>query len=568
MCCTCLTICHVRARVQEWSGDISGNAAMKNMRDTAPRERTDYGFRDVIVGGKKQTVLIVDPQNYLANGTVHMETVEAARSLAAAFGIPIGFTVGQSAEMTKANGSQRELLNNYNSLRTDTGTLLINLDSNIPYTNILTSAWCSWLRRADTAVAAEIDRLARRIASLSGMEITAEKAVQQTFSGSRAERTAQAVRMRPDEVLAWIMEYPDTAMAFAHENPSIVRRLCEKMGDVILKAFGKGDDRAASLTAQLQAKLLHTFSRTAEAAESMMHSEPSSRIEQRRGKRKKPLPDDMRLMSINRSLNIPYNEQIDSFYGRNDSTGRSDDIYVMGSDETLESFGLGDRPFFMLKSNLKKSTRIKGNNSHYSSHGISEDIVRKIPEYIKDPAIVIVSEGRISIISDRKVTTQRGEAAPLLIGINPNGIVDGKNANQIKSIYGVDDFRSWLSLRAKDSQILAGNTKKTAALLRDVGLQLPEPVAYATNLTDSIVSQLKTDVNSPEDNSNVKLSRTLRTPTQQESRAWLDDYAEQYGTTPQRSTGSFRRYTMQPETARCFHRLPAGLFRITAKGIT
>ena len=202
--------------------------------------------------------------------------------------------------------------------------------------------------------------------------------------------------------------------------------------------------------------------------------------------------------SIRNTKDIPYQKQIDAFYsGDSKTVGRSDDIYIAGADNSLSALGIGEKPFFMLKSNLRKSTRIAGNNPSNSAHGISESVIRKLPELIKSPALIVQGDGRISIIPGITVKTEKNNTAPLLIAVNPNGSVDGIDAYEIKSIYGRENFANWLDLRARDSKIIAGDEKKAAALLRDVGKQYPEPVAYAADLTDAILSQSKGDVKSP-----------------------------------------------------------------------
>ncbi|MFR6535975.1 MAG: LPD23 domain-containing protein [Oscillibacter sp.] len=202
--------------------------------------------------------------------------------------------------------------------------------------------------------------------------------------------------------------------------------------------------------------------------------------------------------SIRNTKDIPYQKQIDAFYsGDSKTVGRSDDIYIADADNSLSALGIGGKPFFMLKSNLRKSTRIAGNNPSNSAHGISESVIRKLPELIKSPALIVQGDGRISIIPGITVKTEKNNTAPLLIAVNPNGSVDGIDAYEIKSIYGRENFANWLDLRARDSKIIAGDEKKAAALLRDVGKQYPEPVAYAADLTDAILSQSKGDVKSP-----------------------------------------------------------------------
>lgn len=202
--------------------------------------------------------------------------------------------------------------------------------------------------------------------------------------------------------------------------------------------------------------------------------------------------------SIQNTKNIPYQKQIDAFYsGDSKTVGRSDDIYIADADNSLSALGIGEKPFFMLKSNLKKSTRIAGNNPSYSAHGISESVIRKLPELIKSPALVVQGDGRISIIPGITVKTEKNNTAPLLIAVNPNSSVDGIDAYEIKSIYGRENFANWLDLRARDSKIIAGDEKKAAALLRDVGKQYPEPVAYAADLTTAILSQNEGGVKLP-----------------------------------------------------------------------
>lgn len=202
--------------------------------------------------------------------------------------------------------------------------------------------------------------------------------------------------------------------------------------------------------------------------------------------------------SVQRTQGIPYQEQIDAFYeGDLKTVGRSDDIYVTGADGSPDALGLGGKPFFMLKRNLQKITRKEGANKNYSAHGIEEDIIRDLPDMLKDPAMIIVEGDRISVIPGRTVDTAREKAAPLLIGVNPNGSVDGRSAYEIKTMYGREGFADWIGLRAKDSKIIAGNKNKATALLRNVGIKITEPVAYAADLTDAILSQSKGDVKSP-----------------------------------------------------------------------
>lgn len=270
----------------------------------------------------------------------------------------------------------------------------------------------------------------------------------------------------------------------------------EIMGDAYAE-IDQYDEKASRFNREAESAL----SQSGQESESALHGERTlGTVEQGREtaaatERRRGPPEKY---SVQRTQDIPYQEQIDAFYeGDLKTVGRSDDIYVTGADGSPDALGLGGKPFFMLKRNLQKITRKEGANKNYSAHGIGEDIIRDLPDMLKDPAMIIVEGDRISVIPGRTVDTAREKAAPLLIGVNPNGSVDGRSAYEIKTMYGREGFADWIGLRAKDSKIIAGNKNKATALLRNVGIKITEPVAYAADLTSAILSQSQGDVKSP-----------------------------------------------------------------------
>lgn len=270
----------------------------------------------------------------------------------------------------------------------------------------------------------------------------------------------------------------------------------EIMGDAYAE-IDQYDEKASRFNREAESAL----SQSGQESESALHGERAlGAVEQGREtaaatERRRGPPEKY---SVQRTQDIPHQEQIDAFYeGDLKTVGRSDDIYVTGADGSPDALGLGGKPFFMLKRNLQKITRKEGANKNYSAHGIGEDIIRDLPDMLKDPAMIIVEGDRISVIPGRTVDTAREKAAPLLIGVNPNGSVDGRSAYEIKTMYGREGFADWIGLRAKDSKIIAGNKNKATALLRNVGIKITEPVAYAADLTSAILSQSQGDVKSP-----------------------------------------------------------------------
>ena len=222
----------------------------------------------------------------------------------------------------------------------------------------------------------------------------------------------------------------------------------EIMGDAYAE-IDQYDEKASRFNREAESAL----SQSGQESESALHGERAlGAVEQGREtaaatERRRGPPEKY---SVQRTQDIPYQEQIDAFYeGDLKTVGRSDDIYVTGADGSPDALGLGGKPFFMLKRNLQKITRKEGANKNYSAHGIGEDIIRDLPDMLKDPAMIIVEGDRISVIPGRTVDTAREKAAPLLIGVNPNGSVDGRSAYEIKTMYGREGFADWIGLRAK-----------------------------------------------------------------------------------------------------------------------
>lgn len=176
----------------------------------------------------------------------------------------------------------------------------------------------------------------------------------------------------------------------------------------------------------------------------------------------------------------PWAEQIDHL----DEFGYDRALYIEETPNILAEVGLGDLPLCMTKAHASDIMHAKdSSNVHW--HGLDADTVKRLPELLSKPAMVLDSwtnPGDIVVV----LTETDADGLPLVATIRPNGhaTVDGTKgpANFITSVYGRDNFsqqtgtasrNNFLYLALKNDSVLYWNKKRTEALAQNCRLRLP-----------------------------------------------------------------------------------------------
>lgn len=102
--------------------------------------------------------------------------------------------------------------------------------------------------------------------------------------------------------------------------------------------------------------------------------------------------------------------------------------------------------------------------THNGGKRLDGHCMRQLMQELRTERLILIFSKLISLTRSilsftlllRAPDTEAGKA-PLMIGIDPNSSVDGKPANEIKSIYGREGV---VKLRAKDSSIIIGDEKR------------------------------------------------------------------------------------------------------------
>ena len=198
--------------------------------------------------------------------------------------------------------------------------------------------------------------------------------------------------------------------------------------------------------------------------------------------------------SFSLTTEMTWDEQLDEL----DNSSRFSALYIEETPNILAEVGLGDLPLCMTKAHMKDALHEKDpSNPHW--HGVPEGVVRRLPDLLSKPAMILRSK---TTPGDIVVVLQAADADgnPIVATIRPNGSawVDkvAGPANFITSVYGRDNFapkagetskNNLLYLALRDRGIMYWNEKRTETLAHRCRLQLPQTLRKVPS--DTILKQ-------------------------------------------------------------------------------
>ena len=189
---------------------------------------------------------------------------------------------------------------------------------------------------------------------------------------------------------------------------------------------------------------------------------------------------DKVLVEVTPTTQTPWWKQVDD---RKTSDPRSA-LYIPETSNILADVGLPDLPLCMTKNHLNDIMHAES-ESNPRWHGIDDVIVKRLPELLSKPAMILDSwsnKGDIVVVTTEVDSKNR----PIVVAIHPNGsaVVDGVRgpANFITSVYGRENFApktgqpsayNFMYLALRHRAILYWDKEKSESLCQAIGLHLP-----------------------------------------------------------------------------------------------
>lgn len=173
-------------------------------------------------------------------------------------------------------------------------------------------------------------------------------------------------------------------------------------------------------------------------------------------------------------------KQVDSALDESLDENRHNALYIRDTPNLLGEVGLGDLPLCITAKHVQNMVTAKGENSSW--HGLTRGLVKRLPELLSNPVMILDSYTRPG---DVVVVTSAvdGDGNPVIAAIHPNGeaTVDGSRgpANFITSVYGKENFWSWVENNAEHGNVLYWNEKKSQTLADTAGVQFPGNTAQS-----------------------------------------------------------------------------------------
>lgn len=224
--------------------------------------------------------------------------------------------------------------------------------------------------------------------------------------------------------------------------------------------------------------------------------------------------------------NSSFAKQVDAVLSGADTT--STHLKVMSTPLILRQLGASNLPILMTAKHLKNIVATEGNDENVNYHGLDADIIKKLPELIADPVMVMDSLTRDDSVVVLTATVDSNNR-PIIgaIKFDGKGYIDSVRleANILTSLYGKDNFNNYIQRNIDAGTVLYWNKEKSQELIEVPGVQFPNKLnSLATN---TIIRKAKAFVNNsePKSQNNLNVSEnTNKGQVQQVGQAEQDIY--------------------------------------------
>ncbi len=209
-----------------------------------------------------------------------------------------------------------------------------------------------------------------------------------------------------------------------------------------------------------------------------------------------------------------FSEQVDAVLSGADTT--STHIKISNTPKILRDVGLPNLPILMTAKHLKSVTQESGTDNSVNYHGLDVKVIKKLPELLADPVMIMDSLTHDdSIVVLTEIVDK--ENRPVIAAVKMNGVgrQDGKiiSANILTSVYGKDNFNSFIRKNVEEGAVLYWNKEKSQALSVNPGVQFPD--VMATLDSDTIIRKAKAFVNTSAEKNQGNTSKPAEKPTTQ-----------------------------------------------------
>ncbi len=178
----------------------------------------------------------------------------------------------------------------------------------------------------------------------------------------------------------------------------------------------------------------------------------------------------------------------------------------------LRMVGVPNLPILMTAKHLRTITQDGGTESA-NYHGLGAELVKRLPELISDPVMIMDSispddKAKNSIVIVTQMVDKENRPVIGAIMLNGVGRQDSKviGANILTSAYGKKNFQSFIERNIEQGSVLYVDKEKSQALSVNPGIQFPDVMASLS--FNTIIRKTNAFVNSDKQKSSEKSKRS------------------------------------------------------------
>lgn len=213
-----------------------------------------------------------------------------------------------------------------------------------------------------------------------------------------------------------------------------------------------------------------------------LYRELSQTIEPMVDDRDNVIYDD--LVEANKKDDINFANSIDMYL--NNTLDKTSPIIVGKTSNALALAGAELNKIVTINySTIKKCMSSK--ETVYHGHELDSDIVKQIPEQLRNPVMILKGSHDASLIVVSNLVDKNNDQ--IIISIDLDKKMAFCEVNQITSMYGKERFTNYVSKQLNQGNLIACNNKKADEMLHSIGLQLPQENTFIS-YDDSIIYNL------------------------------------------------------------------------------
>ncbi len=188
-----------------------------------------------------------------------------------------------------------------------------------------------------------------------------------------------------------------------------------------------------------------------------------------------------------------FSEQIDAVLSGADT--ESTHIKVSNTPKILRDAGLPNLPILITAKHLRSITQDSGTES-MNYHGLGVKAIKKLPELLADPVMIMDSLTRSdSVVVLTEIADKENRPIIAAIKLDGKGNIGGYKieANILTSVYGKDNFESFLNRNLQVGTVLYWSKEKSQELFEIPGIQFPDSLNSLDS--DTIIRKSRAFVN-------------------------------------------------------------------------